>query len=480
MKKFLFAALAASVALTGCDSLKDAMSAHVDVVAKAADQELTVTRMSTLLGNSKAPLRKDVANAVVDAWVNYHLVAEAAVKNDSLSDVAGIDKAMWAVLANVKAKKWYDQVSKTWKAPDPSTADLRYNNGEVLAASHILLLTQDTAPAAKAAVKKKADALRARVTTANFAELARTNSQDPGSAPAGGALGVFASKAMVPQFEQALKALKPGDISPVIETQFGYHIIRRPLLDEVRTQVIQAGQAGGMQAAESTYLATLESSSKLEVKPGIAATVRAVVESPNAHLKDKTVLATSTLGKFTSADLSRWMETFPPQAGVAERLKSAPDSMIPLFVKNFVRNELVLHAADSAKLGPDAKQLAEIRKLFTNGLTGAWTALNLDPKALATAAKPTAEREKLAAQRVEEYVTKLLAQQAQYVDVTQPVQNVLRTKYDFTINAEAVDRVLLEAAKVRLASDSTTTAKQPSSVVPVPNQSAPGKDTTKR
>ena len=475
MKKSLFAAVAAAVAFTGCDTLKDAMSAHVDVVAKAADQELTVSRMSTLLGNSKAPLRKDVANAVVDAWVNYHLVAEAAVKNDSLKDVAKIDEAMWAVLANVKAKKWYDEVSKTWKGPDSTTAEPRYNSGEMLAASHILLLTADTAPAAKAAVKRKAEALRGRVTSANFAELARTNSQDPGSAAQGGSLGVFPSTKMVPQFEAALKALPAGGISPVIETQFGYHIIRRPPFAEVRTQIIQASLAGGMQAAESTYLASLESTSKLEVKPGIAATVRAVVESPNTHQKDKTVLATSTLGKFTAADLARWMETFPPQAGIAERVKSAPDSLIPVFVKNFVRNELVLHSADSAKLGPDATQLADIRKLFTSGLTNAWTALNLDPKALATAAKSEGEREKLAAQRVEDYVTKLLAQQSQYVDVTQPVQNVLRAKYDYTINAEALDRVLLEAAKVRLASDSTAAAGQPKTVVPLPNQ-----DTTRR
>lgn len=474
MKKFVVAAVAVSLALAGCDSLKDAMSAHVDVVAKAADQELTVSRLSNLLGNSKAPLRKDVATAIVDAWVNYHLVAEAAVKNDSLSNVGDIDKAMWAVLANVKAKKWYDQVSKTWKGPDSTTAEADYNGGKMLAASHILLLTQDTSPAARATVKAKAEALRGRVNSGNFAELARTSSQD-GSAAQGGSLGVFPSKAMVPQFENALVALKPGEISPVVETQFGYHIIRRPLFAEVRAQVIQAGQAGGMQAAESTYLATLETNSKLEVKPGIAATVRAVVETPNSHLKDKTVLATSTLGKFTAADLSRWMETFPPQAGIAERIKTAPDSLIPVFVKNFVRNELVLHSADSAKLGPDAKQLADIRKLFTSGLTGAWTSLNLDPKGLATAAKSTGDREKLAAQRVEEYVTKLLAQQAQYVDVTQPVQNVLRNKYDYTINTEALDRVLLEAAKVRLATDSTATAKQPPSVVPVPNQ-----DTTKR
>ena len=472
MKKFAIAAFGAALVLTGCDSIKEAMSAHTDVVAKAADQELSVTRLAGLMGNSKAPLRKDVAIAITDAWVNYHLAGEAAVANDSLSDTKKIDDAMWAMLANVKARKWYDQVSRSWKGPDSTQAEASYTGNSMLAASHILLLTPDTTPAARAAVKKKADALRAQVTSANFAEMARKNSQDPQSAVQGGSLGVFPRGAMVKEFDQATAALKPGEISPVIQTQFGYHIIRRPTFAEVKGPFVQAMQQGGAQAAESTYLAGLETSSKLEVKPGTAAVIRSVVESPGTHGSDKTVLATSTLGKFTAADLARWMETFPPQAQVAERVKSAPDSMLPVFVKNFVRNELVLHSADSAKLGPDATQLAEVRKLFTTSLTNAWTALNLDPKNLQAAGKSRGDRTKVAAQRVEEYITKLLAQQAQYVDVTQPVQNVLRDKYDNTINLETLDQVLIEAAKVRLATDSTTKIGQPGSVVPVPNKDA--------
>ncbi|MEO8194291.1 MAG: peptidylprolyl isomerase [Gemmatimonadales bacterium] len=475
MKKILIAATTAALVLTGCDSLREAMSAHTDVVAKAAGQELAVTRLANMMGTSKAPLTKDVANAIVDAWVNYQLVGQAAVENDSLNDVKKIDEAMWAILANVKAKKWYDQVSKSWKAPDSTSAEAAYNTAQLLAASHILLLTQDTTPAGKAAVKKKADALRAQVTSANFADMAKKNSQDPQSAVQGGSLGVFPRGAMVPEFDKAAAALKPGEISPVVQSQFGYHIIRRPTFSEVKGQFLQAMQQGGMQAAESTYLAGLEKSSKLEVKPGTGATVRAVVEYPNGHRDDKTVLATSSIGKFTAGDLARWMETFPPQAQIAERVKAAPDSMLPLFVKNFVRNELVLHAADSARLGPDSTQIAEARKLFTSALARAWSALNVDPKNLQAAAKSKAERAKLAAQRIDEYVNRLLHQQAQYVDVTQPVQNVLRDKYDYTINPETIDQVLLEAAKVRLATDSTTKVGQPGSVVPVPNQ-----DTTKK
>jgi hypothetical protein len=479
MKKFVIAALGAAVLMSGCDKMRDALSAHSNVVAKAADEDLPVTKLASMMGSSKAPLRKDIANAIVDAWVNYHLLAEAAANNDSLRDEKAVDKAMWAVIANIKAKKWYDQVSKTWKAPDSASALAAYNNGSMLAASHILLTTPDTTPAARAKVKAKADALRAQVTPANFAEMAKKNSQDPGSSVRGGSLGVFPRGAMVKEFDQAAAALKPGEISPVIQTQFGYHIIYRPPFAQVKGDFLQAMQQGGMQAAESTYLAGLETSSKVEIKQGTGATVRAVVENPTGHKDDNTVLATSTMGKFKASDLARWMETFPPQAQVAERVKQAPDSMLPVFVKNFVRNELVLHAADSAKLGPDAAQLKQARDMFLGTITQAWTALNIDPKALAAMGKSKDDRLKVANQRVDEYIDKLLKQQAQYVDVTQPVQNVLREKYDYSINQETLDQVLLQAAKVRLATDSTQKAAQPNSVVPVPN-SVPQTDTTKK
>ncbi|MBR6990865.1 MAG: peptidylprolyl isomerase [Bacteroidales bacterium] len=60
----------------------------------------------------------------------------------------------------------------------------------------------------------------------NFAMLARLYSQDPGSASKGGELGFFGRDKMVSEFEAAAFALKPGEVSPIVETQFGFHIIQ--------------------------------------------------------------------------------------------------------------------------------------------------------------------------------------------------------------------------------------------------------------
>lgn len=95
-------------------------------------------------------------------------------------------------------------------------------------ASHILINAPQSASAEeRAKAKAKAEALLAEVRAKpdSFAEVAKKESQDPGSAAQGGDLGFFARGAMVPAFEQAAFSLAKGAISDVVETDFGYHII---------------------------------------------------------------------------------------------------------------------------------------------------------------------------------------------------------------------------------------------------------------
>ena len=96
-------------------------------------------------------------------------------------------------------------------------------------ASHILITSPKGAPAAdREKAKTKAQALLEAVNKApaTFAEVAKANSQDPGSAVKGGDLDFFARGAMVKPFEDAAYALKKGDISALVESDFGFHIIQ--------------------------------------------------------------------------------------------------------------------------------------------------------------------------------------------------------------------------------------------------------------
>ena len=96
-------------------------------------------------------------------------------------------------------------------------------------ASHILINAGKDMPAAdRQKAKARAEELLAQIKKApnTFAELAKKNSQDAGSAPNGGDLDFFARGAMVKPFEDAAFGMKVGDISDVVESEFGYHIIK--------------------------------------------------------------------------------------------------------------------------------------------------------------------------------------------------------------------------------------------------------------
>ena len=104
----------------------------------------------------------------------------------------------------------------------------RFTAPEERRASHVLIkVDKDMSAADKAKAKARAEELlaQARKAPAGFAELARKNSQDPGSAAQGGDLDFFGRGAMVKPFETAAFSLKPGEVSEVFETDFGYHFL---------------------------------------------------------------------------------------------------------------------------------------------------------------------------------------------------------------------------------------------------------------
>jgi peptidyl-prolyl cis-trans isomerase D len=134
----------------------------------------------------------------------------------------------------------------------------QYTTPEQVRASHILLKTEGKDDAA---VKAKAEELLKQARGgADFAELAKKNSEDEASAKNGGDLDYFGRGRMVPEFDQAVFAMQPGTISDLVKTQYGYHIIKlvdkknattRPLT-EVRQQLTDqlAYQRAQAQAAD--------------------------------------------------------------------------------------------------------------------------------------------------------------------------------------------------------------------------------------
>ena len=486
MKRPLVLALAVCVPVIACDGFKEAMTAHVDVAARAGSQELSVTRLAELLGASKIPLRRDVVQTVADMWVNYQLLARAAAHNDSLNQAEVIDEAMWPAMTNTRIKKFYDIVAKSWASTDTAGNAAAYASGKLLAARHILFnAPPGESPAADSALRK-AQSVRAQLTSANFADMA-TKYNQPQAAGPGGDLGVFPKEQMVAEFGNALAALKPGEISQPVRSQFGYHIIRRSTYDEVKDQFAAMNNQGAQRTGESLYVAKLNETAKVVVKPNAPAVVKAIAASPDAYRDDKTVIATSIMGDFTAARAAKWITAFPNPQQLRQQIQQAPDSAMPDFVKAVVRNDLLLRQADSAKITLDTNEVNEIRRAFVGMVANTWSGLNISPNRLADSAKTVAERERLAAARVNDYMERLLTKDEQFVPIQPTLESALHAKYDYKVNAAGVDRALERAQRIRAVADSTKAAQQPPSAVPLPGQPGaapaapvPAPDTTKK
>ena len=151
----------------------------------------------------------------------------------------------------------------------------QFQQPERVRASHILVsFPQNADEAAKKEARTKAAEILKEVKAGkDFAALAKQHSTDPGSGQNGGDLGFFQKGQMVPPFEQAAFALKPGETSELVESQFGVHIIkmveRQPgrtvPIDEVRPKIQQYLEGQGRQQQTQTFVETLKAKGKIEI-----------------------------------------------------------------------------------------------------------------------------------------------------------------------------------------------------------------------
>lgn len=161
-----------------------------------------------------------------------------------------------------ESKKFYDQNMD------------KFRQEEKVRASHILCGIDTKASAEeKKKAREKAEKLRKELANgADFATLAKENSSCP-SSKQGGDLGFFGRGQMVPPFEQAAFALKPGEISNVVETQFGYHIIKQTEktkaetvpFSTVRPRIEDYLKNQKVNAAVGDFLKELRKTAKVEV-----------------------------------------------------------------------------------------------------------------------------------------------------------------------------------------------------------------------
>ncbi|MEA2571001.1 MAG: peptidyl-prolyl cis-trans isomerase [Acidobacteriota bacterium] len=174
--------------------------------------------------------------AFAEDYIRMRLLAAEGTKN-GLDKTPEVVNQLAMMRDNLVANAQITAIDKTIIVPDSAITqyyDQHKESFEQVKARHILIAFKGSRAAqpgkkelTDAEAKAKAEELRAKlVAGGDFAATAKAESDDIGSGANGGDLGTFGHGQMVPEFDQASFNTKPGEISPVIRTEFGYHILQ--------------------------------------------------------------------------------------------------------------------------------------------------------------------------------------------------------------------------------------------------------------
>jgi hypothetical protein len=439
-------------ALVGCSGLRDAVSAHQDVVARAAGQQLSVTQLATAIESAKnIPLRRDVVDRVAELWVDWQLLGQAVAGGDSLLDTATIWAANWPQVDQRLADHLHDAIIGTRAQVTPHQVDSAYDAGDARWLDHILIgVTQSATPAVKAAKQREAEGILAQLRRgADFAKLAREKSTDPATTRNGGSLGLVLRGQMVKPFDSAAWLLKPGEYSGVVESPYGYHIIWRPRLEAVRDSFAARLHDLVVMRLDSTFVDSLNKNSQVKVKSSAPAAVRAAAQNLREAKRRTRVLATYDGGQLTERDLARWMQAFAPQT--VSMIGQAPDSTLVLFVKSIARNAMLIHTAEERHITLTAADRDTIREAYRNDLTDMIRRLGVSADSLAGDSVARTDRAAAVARRVQTYFDDIVASSPRHAffDVPPFLGDVLRSRYSWDISPVGVDRALAKAQEMR-------------------------------
>jgi len=190
----------------------EALDAKIAEIKKQFPDDAAFKKALGEFGTTEADLRKQVITGLTIETLMKEVTKELSVPEDRL-------------------QAYYDENQAQFK------------HDEEVKAAHILIKTDATAKDPKADEAKALAKIQGLLTQirggADFAELAKKNSEDPGSGAQGGDLGFFGKGRMVPEFETTAFAMKDGDVSEPFKTQFGYHIIKRNEFRPARTETFE-------------------------------------------------------------------------------------------------------------------------------------------------------------------------------------------------------------------------------------------------
>lgn len=466
MNRRLVGTLVASVLLAGCDRF----AARSDVAAEAGTLTLPAERVGSIVAKLGQGPTIQAAEFVSNIWLDYALFGRAVADGSLKSDSASIAEIRWATLANAKVRVWHDSLAAKRAPPSDAAIDSAYNAPGARLLQHLIVMPKGSKTAAdSAAAKKVVAAAAARIKAGTpFGTVASDVGED-GSKGDQGFLGYLPRGQLVKEFEDVGYALAPGQVSDLVSTQFGFHLIRRPTLAESKDRIVKALAGTAGTTVDSVYVAKLTEKAELKVAPGAATAMKAALADPAANRDSKKTLVTLKGGDVTIGEFIRWTSLVPFNNRL--QFRQAEDTLIAGYAKGLAQQILMYRQADSAKVQVPGAMWQFISLQYTQTLDQLRTTLGLSVPELSDKSTLTSEQKvKLAGEKVDEFFGKLVQGQAQMAVMLPELADYLRAKKLGKVNQAGLARAV-ELAMAAFRRDSAiAAAKPPANAV----QQAPG------
>jgi peptidyl-prolyl cis-trans isomerase C len=232
-------------------------------IPETTDQELRLEMTKQLAAMNPPMTLEQYQKALEAQGFNYDVAKRGHAQDLRYEKLLESKSPGGFTTTEAEAKKYYDENVKEFQVP------------EQVRASHILIRPTDpnTDPnQAKAQAKHKAEELLQKVKGgADFATVAKESSEDPTTKDQGGDLRLFSRGLMYPTFENAAFSLKVGQVSDLVETPFGYHIIKvtehhdpnQTPFEKAKTDIISGLTRQKKQEAAQKYVKSLQQNAKI-------------------------------------------------------------------------------------------------------------------------------------------------------------------------------------------------------------------------
>ncbi len=328
------------LALTGTACSTDIYGGREDVAAEAGDATLAPAEVTEWVSRvpRRAPTLADAGFTAL-TWIDYTLLATAAASGAPLLDSATAAAALVPELTLVPLRKWHDTLVARRPRVRADVPDTLFAEAGIRVFQEIFLRVKDPDDVrAITALRSTAESLLAQVRGgADFSALARTRSEDA-AGPGGGWLAPGRQESFPPEFAHSAWRINPGETGGVL-SRGGFHIVRRPPLEEVRDRLRVYAESLATRQADSAYADSLTLSRGLTLGENVPGRLRAFFADPSVRAEDTGPLVRWVDGEITLSEAALWIDLLPAHGYLD--LRGTSDVVLERFSRELGQQKLV-------------------------------------------------------------------------------------------------------------------------------------------